>query len=732
MKNLMTYLKKSIYCISIGFILSACTSETPFNNDGTGVVRMNISMNSKITRGDITDEELESLLNNCVVYISDEIGLLHKWQGVANIPSQLTMKYDTYVAEAWAGDSVSASLSQKFYKGMTQFTVDANHASQTVVINCKIANVITSVNMETVQEDMMQNVVVSFSNSRASLELQGDDLYKKGYFMMPDNENEINYTVTANNVNGESFTKNGVIPDVQQGHEYRLNFRTDPSQSTTGGAFFDIVIEEYEDEVDEEIIIYGKPSFSWDDESLQVGDQLVNTDGPFTDKTLRIAAYNGGFQSLTLETTNMAEYIGNSKYDLVKVDDAGFNKLKEEHGIVVTKAEPNKDKMYVWYITFKESLLNKLPDSPTEYTMTITALDGKDKSNSMVVRIVNNAEAIENIAPVVVDQTLLSNSPMAILGTSATIPVIINNDEEYLGLRYREGSSGEWKVVDINPTRASNQTEVKLTDLTLATLYQYQLIGGEVQDGKYKFESEIFSFTTEAKFDIPYGDMESWYMNGKVPEIGLSDKGHDFWDTGNHGSASYGFTLTESNSDYKSGGTYGARLKSQFAGVFGIGKFAAGNLFAGEFGETVGTKGAKLTFGQPYNGSHPKALRVYVYYTPGEVDYSETDALQKKETDQGQIFIAIANAPSSLNTAEKIYFDPVASNILGYGEKTMTAEYGDNGNLKVLEIPITYYEKAKSNKASHIIIVCSASKYGDYFTGSSKSTMYVDDFELVY
>ncbi|MDE5712626.1 MAG: PCMD domain-containing protein, partial [Muribaculaceae bacterium] len=30
------------------------------------------------------------------------------------------------------------------------------------------------------------------------------------------------------------------------------------------------------------------------------------------------------------------------------------------------------------------------------------------------------------------------------------------------------------------------------------------------------------------------------------------------------------------------------------------------------------------------------------------------------------------------------------------------------------------------------VIVCSASKFGDYFCGSSSSVMYVDDFELVY
>ena len=32
----------------------------------------------------------------------------------------------------------------------------------------------------------------------------------------------------------------------------------------------------------------------------------------------------------------------------------------------------------------------------------------------------------------------------------------------------------------------------------------------------------------------------------------------------------------------------------------------------------------------------------------------------------------------------------------------------------------------------YIIVVASASKYGDYFTGSTGSLMYLDDFSLVY
>lgn len=50
----------------------------------------------------------------------------------------------------------------------------------------------------------------------------------------------------------------------------------------------------------------------------------------------------------------------------------------------------------------------------------------------------------------------------------------------------------------------------------------------------------------------------------------------------------------------------------------------------------------------------------------------------------------------------------------------------------MIEIPFEYKDIAKTKRPTHIVIVASASKFGDYFCGSSKSVMYLDDFELVY
>lgn len=53
---------------------------------------------------------------------------------------------------------------------------------------------------------------------------------------------------------------------------------------------------------------------------------------------------------------------------------------------------------------------------------------------------------------------------------------------------------------------------------------------------------------------------------------------------------------------------------------------------------------------------------------------------------------------------------------------------------------MTQYEKFSidllyrdlTRKPTYILIVCSASKYGDYFTGSTSSVLLLDEFDLIY
>lgn len=97
--------------------------------------------------------------------------------------------------------------------------------------------------------------------------------------------------------------------------------------------------------------------------------------------------------------------------------------------------------------------------------------------------------------------------------------------------------------------------------------------------------------------------------------------------------------------------------------------------------------------------------------------------------------MALTTKPVEILTkkATRKLFNKDDAEVLAYGQYTFDkTNYGPDGELQELVIPIEYYDRAKSQNPTHLVIVCSASKFGDYFCGGEGSTMYLDDFELVY
>ena len=104
--------------------------------------------------------------------------------------------------------------------------------------------------------------------------------------------------------------------------------------------------------------------------------------------------------------------------------------------------------------------------------------------------------------------------------------------------------------------------------------------------------------------------------------------------------------------------------------------------------------------------------------------------------DECSIFIALAKKSFTFNNNdESSYIDyENDENIIAYG--TLEGDYvilGETTNgYTEFTIPLQYKESQFGETPTHIIIVCSASKYGDYMTGGEGSTLYVDNFSLVY
>lgn len=240
------------------------------------------------------------------------------------------------------------------------------------------------------------------------------------------------------------------------------------------------------------------------------------------------------------------------------------------------------------------------------------------------------------------------------------------------------------------------------------------------------------SFKTYTRVDIPNMGFEDWHQKEKVICPWAQD-GETYWDTGNWGSTTLSEkdNITTYTDDSQSGKA--ARLESRIiANVF-----AAGNLFIGKYKETLGMNGL-LGFGRTFQ-TFPTKLTGYYKYTQATIDKTSKgyEHLQG-QPDTGIVWVALVSGnPDSDGTYVEIktdnpnnngkYFDKNADYVIAYGEMNINETVPD---YKKFEIELEY--RRTDVVPSGILIVCSASKLGDYFTGGVGSTLWVDDFALEY
>ena len=308
-------------------------------------------------------------------------------------------------------------------------------------------------------------------------------------------------------------------------------------------------------------------------------------------------------------------------------------------------------------------------------------------------------------------------------------------DPSTVKFNYRKKGETEWQ--EIAATESEGTYTARPTGLEDNTTYEYCLsVDGILANMGTEFTTEEATALYNGGFDNWHQASGVWYA---VAE-GDYNGGNAFWDSGNKGASmmSKNPTSPETSVVHTAGEEKkSAKLASQYVGIGGLlGAFAAGNLYTGHFVKTIGMSGAEIQFGSPFTG-RPTQLHGFFQYTAGTVDYygdtTPSDALVKDGgTDMNSIYIALsdADAPYTVNTSEAKFVDfDNDPNIIAYGELPVSECITTSG-WKEFTIDLIYRDMTR--KPKYIILVCSASKYGDYFTGSTGSVMYIDDFELIY
>lgn len=290
------------------------------------------------------------------------------------------------------------------------------------------------------------------------------------------------------------------------------------------------------------------------------------------------------------------------------------------------------------------------------------------------------------------------------------------------GFEYKKMGDASWTTVpqDWITSDGGNFT-ARIIHASPGTTYIVRAFSGTA----YGAEVEA---TTSGYIEIPNAMLDEWWLDGKVWNPWAKD-GTSFWDTGNKGATTLGDSNSTPTSETWDGSPgYCAMLQTKFVGIGSIGKLAAGNLFAGQFMKVDGTNGI-LNFGREFTG-RPTKLKGYCKYKTSTINYASSDWTDLKgRPDTAVVYMALTDwdAPYEIRTNPKNrqLFNKNAPEVIAYGE----VQYGANID-SFTEFTVNLNYRATNRVPKYIVIVCTASKYGDYFTGGNGSVLYVSNLSL--
>ena len=295
-------------------------------------------------------------------------------------------------------------------------------------------------------------------------------------------------------------------------------------------------------------------------------------------------------------------------------------------------------------------------------------------------------------------------------------------------LQWRLAGAEEWNEIENAALLISEKDKVQYTlkGLKPQTAYEYRI---RYVEGDNEVTSNLIKFTTEQQTALYNGGFENWWMDGKVAYANA--QGTSFWDTSNQGAASFGGSNTTETTSVVHGGSKAAKLESKYIVI----KFAAASLYTGSFGALIGTKGAWLNWGVPFT-ARPTALKGYMQYAPANINRVGSNLPSgtpgEGSPDQCGMYCALLSEALVVDNTDMSTFPnwETDSRVIAYGTLPTSQNVHSNGQWKEVNIPLVYRDLTK--KPTHLLVVFSASKYGDYFHGGEGSTLYLDDFELVY
>ena len=743
-----------LYWLLLLFFFTGCQRDEYTSTDGEGSLRLSVGMKNDLkvvaTRA-LTSEEQAILEKDCKVRIyqreKEDLKLVRKYQGVENVPADILLASGDYQVKVTAGEMVSASFDKKFYEGIKSFTI-TKEADVKVDVVANVGNTVATVAFAETMNPYFENctVGVAVKAENGILDFTADDAGKLGYFSVPVACDTLFCTFEATNkLTGAPFVHIDTIPDVVSATLYNLTYEFKESEvevPDTGGGMINLVVDVTPiGEVETEETIYRRPSVK----AEMGGQNLVLTQpaymkiGDGEDMTVMIKG-STELTQIEIASEQFPDFLGaptaQQAFDLKNLTTEEED-LLANGGITIDKKEASLG--HAMDIKLSASLIRKYTAENGTRNIRFSVTDQRGYQRIVDWQIVASDIAVQTVA-------IPDDKKYLIWATKATLFGEVLPEREpqsELSFRYRKVGTTEWQTVPAvrnGSVLTAEVTGLKNDDNELFSEYEYQVMEGTMAS------NVKCQFTTEKTLQLENCGFEEW--SGSAPAyIAPSSNDSDiFWDSGNHGSATLGRDVTTPDTNVKHSGNRSAKLTSQKV----VTQFAAGNLFTGRYLQTEmsGLKGdGILGWGRPFT-SRPIALTGWIRYNSGKVNYADSH-IGNNEQDQGYIFIALGDWQEETYTykgvtyswerivATKVpkLFDHTTENkgTIAHGEQTWMQSTDEDLNgtkMYPFTIRLDYWDEERI--PTTIIVVASASKFGDFFAGSTSSVMWLDDLKLIY
>ena len=676
-------MKKLLALLSVVLVLASCSNDIESRVElasGEGAVRFGVATKAEIAADDYVVIKIYKLEN-------EEQKLIRRYEALADVPEYLALLEGDYVAKVQVGEKRAVSFDTKYYMGEQSFAVERG-AVTPVTVDCKLQSTIVAVNYDTTVVEKLNAgyfTTVAIAESYDSSAIATGDVLaltyedtKDGYVVMPEGETSLYWHFEGTHPVEGDIVKEGLIENVKPSVRYTINLKY--SKDAPGNLEFEATVDESIEEYDDTIIFSPDPTILGD--GFDVGEVQLST----VARKYNISALS------TINKMTMA--LDGAEYNLLEATPAG---------VTLTKID---DATYT--LDVEVSFFSNIAGGEQTLAFNIEDVDG-----GKLIKDVNYK--VQGVLP-------LTTADYDLWFARASFKAMVLDASSNVKVAY-SANGGEWQMVDA-VLGADGNYVAQMDNFAPATNYSYKLVVDSVDAGK------SLAIATAEGAQLPNGDMERWHTASWVLPYGQGDT--PFWLTGNEGGNMVGATLTQSSTDVRPGstGTYSAYLKSQFASLMGIGKFAAGNLFTGTF--MLNGMDGIVTFGRDFTyTAKPKSISFWMKNNEGAIDQGS----HASGTDIYTVMVIITDGTTySVNTKDESSFLKVAElgttpGVIGYGYITGTDSRAD---WTEETINIIYREDMANQKPKKIVVSFTPSGYGDYFCGSTSSWMYVDDIVLNY